>query len=163
MARRERWRRFEDQVEALLRAYRYAIDGTQVNIEPVRSRRQARKAWPDRKYLTPRFDIIAQHPLTRRRRYVECKRYETPVNVGLVDGFAYRLWLCGVPYSRGLLVVQPRLTVPALKQARQYGMGVWHDATLERKLATAGLLVPGPRSIVTVPYHSVRYLARLVT
>jgi|GEM_PF-4319657 len=163
MAGRKRWRRFEDQVEALLRAYRYVIEGTQVGIEPVRTRQQGRKAWPGRKYITPRLDIIARHPLTRRRRYVECKRYETPVSSGLVDGFAYRLWLCGIPSKRGLLVVQPRLTAPALERARQYGMSVWHDATLERKLATADLLVPGPRSIVTVPYHSVRYLARLVT
>ena len=159
-----KWRRFEDQIAALLSAYQYRGIRQQVDIPAIVSRRQARRQWRSRQYIaTPRFDLRARHPMTNGTRLVECKRYTKPVTRGMVDGFAYRLWLCGIPYSKGLLVVQPRLSAPAVERAWWYGIRVWHDATLERKLALAGLLSPRPSSLVTVPYHSARYVARLLT
>ncbi len=157
------WRRFEEEIAALFQAYHYRDVRLQVDVPARISRRAAARRWPGQAYVaTPRFDIVATHPLTRSTRYVECKRYAQPVKSGLVERFAYRLALCQIPTKAGLLVVQPRLTEPALELAQQYGLRVWHGATLERKLLTANLLAPRPGSVLALPYHSARYLRRLV-
>lgn len=127
--------------------------GRQVRVEPRRSRRQAARRFPGQEPLSyVRFDIVARHPILQTARYVECKRYARPVTSDLVEGFAYRLWLCKVPAAKGIFVAEPSVTSDAERLADQYGIALWEGTGLaRRRLVAYALDDPG-----SIPSHLYR-------
>lgn len=155
---RTTWKQFEEAMADLLVAYWYGNVRTQVQRKAQRSAKAARRAFPSQPYIaTPRFDIVARHPILQRERVVECKEYSVPVSANLVEGFAYRLWLCKIPFRKGIIAARPLLTNGAIKLAESYGMTYWHGGSLERKLVMASGLALKPIEAIT---RGIRYTQR---
>lgn len=163
MARRK-WRKFELVVEHYLN-----VSPFYRNVRPqlvVAPRRKARERRPAEfrgfKYVTPRFDVVATKNISQRDTYFECKRYGRNVGKEQVVSFAYHLWLCMIPYNRGVVVVHPGLTKDAMKEVDRYGFDVWQGASLERRLAMEGVLRLSPFGLPVAAYHSAKYLASMI-
>jgi hypothetical protein len=143
------WQGFETEIADLLAAYWFSDVRTQVSKAARRKEKQSRKKFPKQAYIeTPRFDIVGRHPVLQTERVVECKEYSTPVSKDLVEGFAYRLWLCKIPTSRGIIAARPYMTTGAIKVAEQYGITYWHGPDLERRLVIGAGLTLQPVEMV---------------
>ncbi|MBR9692453.1 restriction endonuclease [Candidatus Woesearchaeota archaeon] len=152
-------RRFEESIELLLSALQYHSIEAQVRTPAIMTRGEARKRWPSKAYIpTPRFDLVARRPVTFRKVYVECKSYSRSVPKTEVQEFLYRLDLCEIPRSRGLIVAQPQLTAPAYKEAIGAGIHVWHGQALKRRLIVEAVMRPSPTGLPVAAYRSARYI-----